>query len=203
MKSNCEACGQPVGTHGKRFCSRACANRRQQPKKLKTCETCGTVFGQRPRRDKAGNPRESRFCSLGCYLKAVKPEPRHCAHCGSEIPQTGWAYEAKYCSRSCYFAAMEHSGAWKGGRNIDADGYVRVWAPWSLEGRADGYALEHRLVMADAVGRPLADEEVVHHVNGDKADNRLENLMLFVNQSEHRRFHASPTRSQEEVPNGS
>lgn len=78
-------------------------------------------------------------------------------------------------------ATGERHGQWKGGR-IAAQGYWRVLIPhddgFASMANYRGYVLEHRLVMARHLGRVLLDQETVHHINGDRGDNRLENLQL-------------------------
>ena len=74
----------------------------------------------------------------------------------------------------------KRSFAWKGGKHTDRLGYVQVWRPDHPNARMAGYIHEHRLVMSDHLGRPLKKFENVHHINGKRDDNRIENLELWV-----------------------
>lgn len=71
---------------------------------------------------------------------------------------------------------------WRGGRTINDQGYVLIWtsvdSPYATMRNSVGYVPEHRLVMAQRLGRTLTRREQVHHVNGDRSDNRIENLQL-------------------------
>ena len=77
---------------------------------------------------------------------------------------------------------------WKGGRTINKDGYVEVYSPDHPNRRKHTpYVLEHRLHMESHLGRNLLPNEVVHHRNGKKDDNRIDNLELFESNGEHLR----------------
>lgn len=74
---------------------------------------------------------------------------------------------------------------WKG-RTVDKHGYVLIPSrghPYAK--KHTHYVAEHRLAMEKHLGRHLLPGEVVHHINGQKADNRIENLQLFQSNGEH------------------
>lgn len=76
----------------------------------------------------------------------------------------------------------KRSSNWKGGRLKDKFGYIQIWKPEHPNAKIAGYIHEHRLVVSEDLKRPLESFENVHHKNGDRADNRLENLELWNTQ---------------------
>ena len=67
--------------------------------------------------------------------------------------------------------------------------YVKIRAP-NHPNAKKGYVLEHRLVVEKRLGRYLKPIEVIHHIDEDKTNNTVENLMLFPTQKKHASFHA-------------
>ena len=103
----------------------------------------------------------------------------NCPRLGEPFSYTASQGTGEYCSRSCSNKAFkphrhrrgEDHPAWKGGRTVNREGYVSI--------RVNGeYVAEHRHVMEQHLGRSLRPGETVHHKNGVKDDNRLDNLEL-------------------------
>lgn len=114
----------------------------------------------------------------------------------------------KYCSKTCEgkdrarrglawggvrFKSGSDHPRWKGGKKMIPSGSVlcpQDFSPMIMPSwREDGRIEKHRLAMAQHLGRLLRSEEVVHHKNRDRTDNRIENLELFANQCGHNSLH--------------
>lgn len=86
----------------------------------------------------------------------------------------------------------ERNHGWRGGRTIDAQGYVRLTHPGGGRG-----PLEHRAVIETRIGRRLTGTEIVHHVNETRGDNQPENLWLFPDRDSHLVWHRMPATGSE------
>ena len=76
---------------------------------------------------------------------------------------------------------------WNGGRFLSTSGYYRIYKPEHHKADKRGYVYEHIVIWEEANGRQLRDDEVVHHLNGIKIDNRPLNLLALRNEK-HRRW---------------
>lgn len=67
-----------------------------------------------------------------------------------------------------------------GHRKKRGDGYIKIYLPSHPLATKDGYVMEHILVMEKQIGRYITRDEVVHHKNHIRDDNRIENLQLMT-----------------------
>jgi len=165
----------------------------------KVCKTCGKEFWVNPCVN-------AKYCSRKCFrngkewkIKIGKansktlrkfwdsPEgiKRRKEMTGRKLPikireKLSESHKGLYCG-------SKHPG-WKGGKIKDKSGYILLFRPNHPFANNSGYVREHRLKMEEHLGRYLRPKEKVHHKNGVLDDNRIENLKLFTNQSEHIKF---------------
>src|SRR3990167_5805932 len=137
-----------------------------------------------------------RSCNNFITAQKRRKQPPTCIDCGKQVARR----DNKRC-RSCNTenmrlhppnpnpGSMEKSPGWRGGRTLDKRGYVYIKSPNHPFCNAKGYVFEHRLIMENYLGRYLSKVEVIHHLNGRKQDNRIENLRLYINHKEHVRNH--------------
>ena len=161
---NCERCGVEYRTSSatSRFCSQKCREQEVE----KTCEQCGKTYAAKRSHDAL-----RRFCSRECFaLARTTDHTRKCKECGSEFEAAG--SKRKYCSITCSTIANRRAKPQVPAR-LNQDGYKVLWT----KGKP---TLEHRHVAEQMIGRELLPHETVHHKNGDRGDNRPENLEVWI-----------------------
>jgi len=146
-------------------------------KKLK-CIQCGKEYGYK----KNSNNKwvlNKKFCSEKCHSEwqSKIPTIKKCNRCGKEF-KSSKSSQRKFCSKKCYYERMKE--AYKYLNNITVS-YKQI----SINGNKRD---ENRRIIEKFIGRKLKRTEIIHHKNGIKNDNSIENLQI-VTRKEHNDIH--------------
>lgn len=200
MHGKCERCGKAMEfwpSQRRRFCSGHCKAMVQhqrmrdggkplggsKPRKGDefACAMCKRTFYRAP----AQIDRGRQYCSVKCAdaSKIKGSTVKSCAYCGEAMYCKPSQVMRLFCSRECYTEGqirrpLERTHNGRRARMTD-DGYVYVYEPDHPKAH-HGWVFEHRLVVEQSIGRYLEFDEHVHHKNGVKDDNRLENLEVMA-----------------------
>lgn len=194
MRKICKSCENIFDTNIKEqlYCSKKCRlkerNRKKHPAIKKICPFCKkeylTVF------------KRKNFCSSLCkgkFFYKIKGKERFkkygkgsgiCIRCGKKFRKTQQGQ--KYCSNDCAHKARKKylnipDCLENADRKLDKTiGYVRIYCPMHKKANTWGYVYEHILVAEQTIKRELLSDEVVHHKNGIRWDNRPENLQVMT-----------------------
>lgn len=132
----------------------------------------------------------------------------NCITCG----KSGYVISSRlkikhFCSRKCYAVYLigkkaspesiakrkgligPKSATYKCGKTITPAGYILMLAHGHPNAKPNNYMFEHRLVMEKKIGRYLKSEEHIYHINGQRDDNRISNLVIMSN-AEHKKLHS-------------
>jgi len=162
------------------------------------CKLCKKEFYVWPFKIKYN---EGKYCSNKCKFKDRGKVKNICIVCKKKFliyPYRIKEGGGKYCSIQCVGKSRIGKKLpiwWKNnmlkGRNSfkHSGGYIYIYHPNHPFCNASGYIFEHRLIMEKYLERYLRLEERVHHINGIKDDNRIENLKYFSNESKHVKYH--------------
>lgn len=160
----------------------------------KKCDVCENILTTTEKRLSDGR---GKYCSKQCKFDARKIKV-NCAICDKEILlRKSKTVRTKrfYCSKPC------HIEGYKKWYSKSLTNYIHknkgidkmILGKRGLTVSTDGYYVYgrkkiHRYIMEQHIGRPLLSSEIVHHINEDKLDNRIENLQI-VSRREHNIIH--------------
>ncbi len=195
---HCEICDKIFAVKPSRskakFCSKECMYKGISKRVEVECKLCGKKFFAKLSSVKTYG---RKYCSKKCSNYAnMNGEITYCLYCGENPIYVCRANRnrgnGKFCSRKCLHSY--HKGAthpsWRGGKTHNSGGYVLVIDREHPRGnKYNGRVFEHIIVVEKVINRYVKREEVIHHINEVRNDNRPENLYLFPSNAEHMRYH--------------
>lgn len=171
LQLECQVCHKIFrGRVNGKVCSKDCEkillrawNQRKRPRPILICQWCRKTFTAR---------KSKKTCSVLCQrqLRSKTIKQRLAEGVLKPFPWTG--------------DGTKHPN-WRGGRHKDHSGYIILKMRGHPMADKNGWVREHRLIMANELHRTLMPGEIVHHRNGIKDDNRIENLQMVTHAKPH------------------
>jgi hypothetical protein len=189
--NECKICGK--ATSNKNFCSLTCYGVWQS----------GKTFSEQGK-----SQREIKHCSInGCtekhfgrgycrkhYIRFVLGTKKYTPKTSYKCEQCGKEFFAQMRSghRKPRFCSFECTGLFNRKPFIIKRGYKKLLIPNHPRADGKGYVFEHIIIMEAHLGESLKPKEVIHHWDGNKLNNNINNLHVFKTHNEHMKFHARP-----------
>lgn len=153
------------------------------------CATCDKVYLIKPSKVKTNN-----FCGKDCYkmYKARNQIISSCFRCGKHVIKSpSKASKRDFCSKACNMKTLNEE---LNPTRMNMETRLKIRESRLNKGNGQTYEKTfgqhtHRWVAELILGRKLKPEEVVHHIDGDKRNNKPSNLIVFPSQSEHLEWH--------------
>ncbi len=170
----------PFRKNRAKYCSMKCYAS-ISPKVKRTCLVCEKIFYAKPSIIKKGH---ARYCSRYCasIIRIGKP---NLAWLGKHHTEKA----KKKISKNNARLSGKNNHRWQGGQHKNTNGYIMVYKPTHPFAKQN-YVRRSRIVAEKALGRYLEPNEIVHHINKTRDDDRIENLFIFETRTEHSVFHS-------------
>lgn len=189
VQIKCNVCGKmalmPPSRKNAKYCSSVCYGISQRGRSVCSIPECGRIVLGHGLCNKHylnlkrhGNPL---YISARTISARLKKHPI-CAFCGKPFKFT--SCKRKFCSWIC--AGKANSKPY-----ITKNGYKKILIPSHPRADGKGYVFEHIIIIESVLGRSLLQNEVTHHIDGNKLNNSPENLSTFSNNAEHIKYHAN------------